>query len=91
MYSKQQSCCSHPSDQTEVPCNKTGKGDKCAISDQDDYGDNNKDKDKDSNNDVANGDGSVMDTWIFILIYITCAYLYCLQLLLVTLDSEFVG
>jgi hypothetical protein len=33
----------------------------------------------------------VMDTGISILIYITYAYLYCLQLLLVTLDSAFIG
>ena len=33
----------------------------------------------------------VMDTGISILIYITYAYLYCLQLLLVTLDSTFIG
>ena len=34
---------------------------------------------------------AVMDTGISILIYITYAYLYCLQLLLVTLDSAFIG
>jgi hypothetical protein len=34
---------------------------------------------------------AVMDTGISILIYITYAYLYCLQLLLVTLDSAFTG
>ena len=33
----------------------------------------------------------VMDIGISILIYITYAHLYCLQLLLVTLDSEFIG
>ena len=32
-----------------------------------------------------------MDTGISILIYITYAYLYCLKLLLVTLDSQFIG
>ena len=32
-----------------------------------------------------------MDTGISILIYITYAYLYCLQLLLVSLDSEFIS
>ena len=35
--------------------------------------------------------GTVMDTGISILIYITYTYLYCLQLLLVTLDSAFIG
>jgi hypothetical protein len=33
----------------------------------------------------------VMDTGISILIYIIYVYLYCLQLLLVTLDSAFIG
>jgi hypothetical protein len=32
-----------------------------------------------------------MDTGISILIYITYVYLYCLQLLLVILDSAFIG
>ena len=32
-----------------------------------------------------------MDTGISILIYITYVYLYCLQLLLVTLYSAFMG
>ena len=32
-----------------------------------------------------------MDTGISILIYIPYVYLYCLQLLLVTLDSAFIG
>jgi len=32
-----------------------------------------------------------MDIGISIHIYITYVYLYCLQLLLVTLDSEFIG
>ena len=34
---------------------------------------------------------SVMDTGISILMYITYVYLYCLQLLLVTLNSAFMG
>jgi hypothetical protein len=33
----------------------------------------------------------VMDTGISILIYITYVYIYCLQLLLITLDSAFIG
>ena len=40
---------------------------------------------------IADRGGYVMDTEISILIYITYAYLYCLQLLLVTLYSAFMG
>ena len=35
------------------------------------------------------GPDDFMDIGISILVYITCVYLYCLQLLLVTLNSAF--